>query len=331
MKILIIGGTKFLGRYIAEEALGRGHSVTLFNRGQTNPGLFPSVEEIHGDRAKDIRLLGDREWDAVVDTCGYVPRIVSEAARLLATRVNTYVFISSGSVYRDFSKKKIAESSLLAELSDPNSEDPSSSDYGALKALCEQTVQKELGSDKTVVVRSGLIVGPHDPTDRLTYWIHRIGTERKLLVPECDRSPFQFIFAGDMAKWILTMIERRKSGIFNATGPKEPLLMLDFLKLCRESLKSHCEFVAVDEKFLLERGLPDWASLPLWIPSTDKQMAGFFDMDCTGAIDAGLQFTKASEVITNTFEWSLSRAKDYTLKVGFDRDREAELLTEWLN
>lgn len=331
MNILVIGGTKFLGRYIVEKSLECGHTVTLFNRGQTNPELFPGIPKIHGDRENDISLLGVRTWDAVIDTCGYLPRIVEKSASFLSQRVGTYVFISSGSVYRDFSKTRITENPPLEQLSHPDSEDTSSVDYGALKALCEQTVQRILGPDRTILVRSGLIVGPHDPTDRLTYWIHRIGSERNLLVPESRNSPLQFIYAGDLADWILRMIEKRGSGTFNATGPKNRISMYQFFESCVKATGSTCELEVVDEQFLVERNLPDWNVMPLWITSSDKLMAGFFDMDCTPAIENGLEFTDPTEVLSKTFEWSLSRGKNYAFKLGMQADFEEKLRSDWSN
>lgn len=168
MKLLILGGTKFVGRHLVQSALKQGFEVTLFNRGQTNPDLFPEVEQLKGDRDGDMSALADRTWDVVVDTCGYVPRIVKYGVSQLVGKTGRYIFISTIAVYDDFNQPNNMESHAVKVLDDPTTEQFNSHAYGPLKALCEQEVLKAFG-DKAMIVRPGLIVGPHDPTDRFTY------------------------------------------------------------------------------------------------------------------------------------------------------------------
>jgi len=331
MNILIIGGTQFLGRNLVEAALQLKHNVTLFNRGKTNPGLFSEqVKHICGDREKDLALLDKDSWDAVIDTCGYIPRITSLSANALLGRARQYVFISSISAYSDFSQIGLTEDAPLTQLDDPTIEEVNGATYGGLKVLCERSIQEAFG-EQALIIRPGLIVGPHDPTDRLTYWIHRIGTEQRLLVPRAHSCPLQFIFALDLARWIISMIERNKNGRFNATGPSEPLSFMNFLDTCSTKLNSECELIQADEKFLSQNGFPDWQSMPLWLPSTETKMAGFFAADCSRAQQAGLQHSDLNTIIQETFDWSISRGTDYQLKLGIDRDKELKLIDKLQN
>ena len=181
MNILILGGTVFLGRAIVEEALRQGHTLTLFNRGKSNPDLFSEVEKLMGDRDLDLSPLEDRKWDLVIDSCGYVPRVVGQSAKLLANAVDHYTFISTVSVYADFSKPGIDENAPVGTLEDETVEEITGETYGPLKALCEQVVQERI-PDRSLVIRPGLIVGPHDPTDRFTYWVLRVSQGGEVMV-----------------------------------------------------------------------------------------------------------------------------------------------------
>ena len=233
MKLLILGGTKYLGRHLTESALERGHEVTLFNRGRENPDLFHGkVEKLVGDRDGDLAALKGRKWDAVIDTSGYFPRVVKDSARLLADTVDHYTFISTISVYEDFSQPGIEETAPVGKLEDETVEDIGAGAYGPLKALCEQAVE-EVMPGRSLIVRPGLIVGPYDPTDRFTYWPSRIAKGGEVLAPGDGTSPVQFIDARDLAEWVLTMTERKQTGVFNATGPEERLEMKGFLETVR--------------------------------------------------------------------------------------------------
>jgi 2'-hydroxyisoflavone reductase len=236
VKLLILGGTAFLGRHVTEIALERGHDVTLFNRGKRNPELFPNVEKLRGERDSDLAPLQGRRWDAVVDTCGYVPRVVEKTARLFANTGTHYTFISSLSVYADFSNVAMDESSPVGVLVDPDEETITGESYGPLKALCERTVQKEIPG-LSLCVRAGLIVGPDDYTGRFGYWPKRVAEGGNVLSPGDPQTAIQFIDVRDLAGWIVTMAERRQGGVYNATGPAQPLSMKDFLDTCRNSTR----------------------------------------------------------------------------------------------
>lgn len=216
MKILVLGGTRFLGRHIVEAALAGGHDITLFNRGQNNPDLFPEVEKLRGNRDGDLSALQGRQWDAVIDTCGFVPRIVQASAALLADSVRHYTFISSISVYADFSKPAMNENAPVGTMQDESIEEITAETYGPLKALCERTAEKAMPG-RVLHIRPGYIVGPFDPTDRFTYWPRRVATGGEMLAPGRPDSQIQFVDVRDLANWIIRMVETNRTGVFNAT------------------------------------------------------------------------------------------------------------------
>jgi 2'-hydroxyisoflavone reductase len=207
VRLLVLGGTKFLGRAIVEAALARGHEVTLFNRGETNPELFPETEKLRGDRTSDLSALDGREWDAAVDVAGYIPGVVRRSAEALRDSVGRYLFVSTVSVYAGFAEGP-NEESPRAELGDQPVDEllPEYENYGALKALCEDVVS-EIYGDRATVVRPGLIVGPHDPTGRFTYWPHRIARGGRFVVPAPADRRVQFVDVRDLAEWIVRLLE----------------------------------------------------------------------------------------------------------------------------
>ncbi len=209
MKLLVLGGTVFLGRHLVEAATARGHSVTLFNRGQHNPELYPEVEKLRGDRDSDLSALQGRRWDAVIDTCGYLPRAVRASAELLADAVDHYTFISSISVYADFHTPAMDESAPVGTLADETVEEVTGETYGPLKALCEQAAERALPG-RVLNIRPGLIVGPHDPTDRFTYWPVRVARGGEVLAPGRPHVPVQVIDGRDLAEWTVRMVEARQ-------------------------------------------------------------------------------------------------------------------------
>jgi 2'-hydroxyisoflavone reductase len=298
MKLLILGGTKFLGRHAVDAALAAGHDVTIFTRGKTNPELFPDVEHLQGDRDGDLGALADRSWNGVVDTSGYVPRIVRQSAELLRDAVDRYVFVSSISVYGDFSQP-IDESTPVAELEDPATEEIMEH-YGALKAACE-TVIDEVYGDRGANVRAGLIVGPYDATDRFTYWPRRIAAAGDVLGPGDPSAPVQFVDARDLAAWLVKLALEGPGGTFNATGPAEPLTFADFLERARVAIGSDANVVWVDEQKVLDAGVEAWSELPLWLPGDDY--AGMALADTKRARDAGLQFRPLEETVVDTLAW----------------------------
>lgn len=317
MKLLIIGGTRFLGRALTEAALARGHELTLFHRGKTNPELFPHVEHIRGDRTGDLSELQGQRWDAVLDTCGYVPRIVKASAEALAQSVARYMFISSISVYADFSKLGMTEAAPLATLQDEGVEEVTNETYGGLKVLCEQAAEHAMPG-RVLHIRPGFIVGPHDPTDRFTYWPVRGAQGGEMLAPGAPEQRQQFIDVRDLAGWIIHLIEEQKIGTYNATGPDYPLTMGQFLEACKEVTASDAQFIWVNGDFLLQKGIEP----PLWFSESE---AGGGAVDCSKAIHDGLTFRPLAETIRDTLAWKGNNK----LLVGIAPEQEKAVLGEW--
>jgi 2'-hydroxyisoflavone reductase len=329
MNILVLGGTKFLGKHIVEEALRRGHKVTIFNRGSTNNDLFPEVEKLIGNRDGDLRPLSGRKWDAVVDTCGYVPRIVRASAQLLAESCSHYTFISSISVYADFSQTNIDETAQVGTLDNETTEEVNGETYGPLKALCEKEVLTAF-PEGALIIRPGLIVGPDDYTDRFTYWPVRIARGGEVLAPGNPNARVQFIDVRDLASFALSLIERRQKGIYNVTGPLQPLTIKQFLEECKRVLDSDATFTWVDEKFLSEKEVAYWTELPLFIPES-ANMKGFSAINITKAMEAGLMIRPLSETIIDTLKWHETRnISEEQWQAGLKSAKEKEVLAAWL-
>ena len=323
MKILLIGGTRFLGRHLVNSARSRGHIVTLFNRGQTNPNLFMQVDKIHGDREKDLDQLTGH-WDAVIDTCGYFPRIVRMSAEALKDKAAHYVFISSISVYSDFSKIGINEGDPVGKIEDETIEEITGGSYGPLKALCEKAVQDVFGI-RSLIVRPGLIVGPHDPTDRFTYWPVRIAHGGEVLAPDRPDVLTQVIDVRDLAKFIIDLIEQNVSGVFNATGPDHELSLGRLFDTCKLIGNSDAKFKWAPLEFLNQNNVAPWSDMPVWLPDTGED-AGFARVDISKALRAGLKFLSLEETVHDTLEWANSRPADHEWKAGLKPEREKELL-----
>ncbi|MDY6866957.1 MAG: epimerase [Chloroflexota bacterium] len=328
MKILILGGKRFLGIALVQALLDAGHTPTLFNRGQTNPDLFPDVQNLIGDRDGNLKALRWRKWDAVIDTSGFVPRVVKQSAKFLSNKCDNYTFISTISVYQDFKQPDISEDYPLAPLEDPTDEDYLGNAYGPLKALCEYEIQKNFDG-RVLVFRPGLIVGPNDPTDRFTYWPWRVSLGGKILAPAPPSSNLQFIDVRDLAAFIIKMIEKKSEGVYNVTGPKKPATFGSLLVSCREASLSEASFVWVDEKFLLREGVTPWTDLPLWVPTSDPAFTGFYNINISKAIKKGLAFRSLSETVNDTLNWLKTRANTKVLKVGMDIATETELLIKY--
>jgi 2'-hydroxyisoflavone reductase len=337
MKLLILGGTIFLGRYLVEAALARGHQITLFNRGQHNSELYPNVEKLRGDRDGGLDVLRGRRWDAVVDTSGYLPRLVRASAELLTDAVEHYTFISSISVYPHFRSVGLDESAPVGTLEDPTVEEITGESYGPLKALSEQAVEQALPG-RTLVIRPGLIVGPYDYSDRFTYWVRRVAQGGELLAPAHPDWHTQIIDVRDLAEWTLRMVERQQTGVYNATGPDYDLTFGQLLDTCRTVSGSDARFTWVSEAFLLEKEVTPWSELPLWIPQSDPDMLGFSDVNCAKAIRAGLTFRELHMTVRDTLEWDATRSDDADTparalqpRAGLKPEREVELLRAWHN
>jgi 2'-hydroxyisoflavone reductase len=318
VKLLILGGTKFVGRALAETALARGHEVTLFTRGRTNPALFPDAEHLRGNRDGDLRALAGRTWDVVVDTSGFVPRVVRASAESLAGSGH-YVFVSSISVYRDPLEPGFDETAPVQALGAPT-EDYEGPAYGPLKALCEDVV-RDVFPDRHTNVRAGLIVGRHDPTGRFTYWPHRVARGGDVLAPGDPARRLQFIDVRDLADWVVRAAETGAGGTFNVTGPDPPVTIGRLLEACRAVTGSEARFVWVDEGFLLRRGVLPWKDLPAWV---DAGTAALLQADVSKARADGLRFRRLEDTIRDT----LAHARP-TSDAGLTGEREAELLSAW--
>src|SRR5882672_6229589 len=328
MNLLILGGTKFLGRHLVEAAAERRHQVTLFNRG-SRPHLFPDIEQLRGDRSQGVdglQALRGRWWDAVIDTSGYLPRLVGASAEMLRDSVKRYVFISSISVYSDFAEAP-DETSPVAELGDASSEDIAR-DYGALKAACEQIVTATFG-ERALNIRPGLIVGPFDPSGRFTYWPVRIARGGEVLAPDSPAAEVQFIDARDLARWTIQLVERDVGGVFNATGPAQPLRFDTFLESAARALDSHCRFTWVAAEFLRAQGVQAWTELPLWVDDAP----GLNRTDITRALHEGLTFTALEKTLVDTYAWATAQTKTHGAETlgsaGLQADRESAVLNAW--
>jgi 2'-hydroxyisoflavone reductase len=326
MNILILGGTKFLGRHIVDSALERGHSVTLFNRGKTNPGLFPSVETVLGDREHDIAKLAGREWDAVVDVAGYLPRIVRLSASGLERSVGRYVFISSISVYPDSSLHKVGidESDPVGKLEDETVEEITGETYGPLKALCEKTVM-DLYGERGLIIRPGLIVGPNDPTDRFTYWPVRVARGGDVLAPERPEVPVQIVDVRDLSAFIVQLIEKNASGIYNATGPEYELTFGTMLETCKTVSGSDARFHWASAEFLKSHNIVEWSDMPVWVPDNEDSR-GFSRVDVSKAIRDGLTFRPLEDTVRDTLAWANTRPTDHAWRAGLTKEKEDEAL-----
>jgi 2'-hydroxyisoflavone reductase len=318
MRLLVLGGTKFLGRHAIDAALAAGHEVTLFTRGRTNPELFPEAEHLRGDRDGGLEALAARSWDGVIDTSGFVPRIVRQSAELLRDSVQRYVFVSSISVYDDFSAP-VDESSPVAQLEDPSSEEVLEH-YGALKASCEEAVEEAYG-DRSARVRAGLIVGPHDATDRFTYWPRRIAGGGNVLCPGNPEAPVQFVDVRDLGAWLVKLALEGPGGVFNATGPAEPLSFVEVLNRMRGTIGSDAKLVWTDEQRILAADVQPWTELPLWLPGSEH--AGMARADISRALAAGLTFRPLDETIADTLAWDRTVPGD---RPTLRHEKEQEIL-----
>ena len=325
MRLLIVGGTGFLGRSLAEETLDRGHALTLFNRGLTAPELFPEAERLLGDRrAGDVQALAGREFDAAIDTCGYVPQEVASVARALSPGPDHYTFVSSVAVYPDPVASGTDESAPVATLAGQVSDEASDESYGALKALCERAVEVAVPG-RVLAVRPGLIVGPRDPTDRFTYWPRRVAEGGRVLGARAEQ-PVQLIDVRDLASWILDSAKAGRTGTYNASGPAERFTMGELFEACREVSGAPADALWAGDTFLRASGVEPWSELPLWVTAPYE---GFLEVDNSKAISEGLRFRPPMETISDTLTWDVSRPPGERVD-HFDRTKEQRLLANLL-
>ena len=335
LRILILGGTGFIGPYQVRYALSRGHKVTTFNRGKTHPGELPKeVEQLIGDRNGKLDALKNRQWDVAIDNPTTLPAWVRDAAQVLKGNVDRYVLISTISVYADPPPSGLDEDSPLQKYDGP---DPYNETleamkaggyktYGPLKALSEKEAEKWFPG-KTLIIRPGLIVGPRDETDRFTYWPARIGRGGEVLAPGTPNDPVQFIDARDLAEWTIRMVENREKGIYNATGPIKPLGIGEMLEEIKAALNSNATFTWLPYEFLKKHDVQSWSDMPVW--AGDE--LGLARTKINRAIGKGLTFRPLADTTRDTLAWfkSLPQDRQSHLKAGLSPEREAEVLSAW--
>lgn len=327
MKVLLIGGPRFLGYALTKSLLARRHRVTFFNRGKTNAELFPEIKKIRGERDGEISNIGDARFDAVIDTCGYLPRVVKQSVDYLKDKATYYIFISSISVYTGTESIDYRdENSPVYELPDPTTEkilDPPSN-YGGLKALCERTVQEGFG-EKAIVLRPGYIVGPRDPSHRFTYWPTRIRKGGNVLAPGDKPSKVQLVDVRDIADFVVTLLEQKKGGVYNVTGPAtEPYEFKELLEQIKEIIDPKVEFSWVTDEWLNENEVRPGKDFPIWDPSEEDQ--SLMNVNIDRALRDGLKFRPLKETVKALLEWYDSIEGDTKeWPVGLSLEREKEL------
>lgn len=328
MKILVIGGPRFVGYALTEALLKNNHIVTFFNRGKTNPELFPEVEKIHGNRDGEMANIGpDKKFDAVIDTCGYLPRIVKQSVNFLKDKTTYYVFISSVSVYSSTHiLQHRDETSDVFELNDPTTEEifGEPNNYGGLKILCERVVQ-EVFKENTIIIRPGYIIGPNDPTHRFTYWPVRIRKGGKMLAPGENPCNLQIVDVRDLAEFTVELLEKQKTGTFNVAGPEKTFDFKEMIKRLKKITKSNVEIHWATNSWLNEHGISAGKDFPIWDPSTEDQ--ALMDVSIEKAVKAGLKFRSLDETVNSTLQWYdgiKGDTKNWT--VGLDPEKEKELL-----
>ena len=319
MRILVLGGTKFVGRGLVEAALHDGHDVTLFHRGQTNPDLFPEAEHVLGDRDGELDVLAGREWDVSVDVSGYLPRLVGDAAQLLRDAVDRHVYVSTISVYADLSVPRV-EGGPLATIEDETTEVIDGGTYGALKALGEKRVTEAFGARATIV-RPGYVIGPWDHTGRFPWWAKRAARGGEMIVPASFAQRFQAIDTRDLGEFLLLAATASLDGVYNATGPVPAVTMVDLVEVAATASGAELEVVVVDDAFLAAQGVE--SELPLW-PGDDPQWAGWAETDVSRALAAGLRFRSVADTVAATLAHT-----ELVPGLGLTREREAELLAAW--
>ncbi len=322
MRLLIIGGTVFLGRHLVSLALAAGHQVTTLNRGSVYLPEQANVEMLLADRNADLSVLSGRTFDAVIDTCAYHPETVNRSLSALAGNVGTYVFISTISVYGDYSEIGISEESPIKYT--PYGEQ---GDYGSLKADCEKVITK-LIPDRSLIIRPGLIAGPYDPSDRFTYWPARFARGGKVAVPERLERSLQYIDVRDLAAFVLARTEAQARGIYIATGPKDRLTLADLMDACQRAAGVETTMVKIEEFILLRAEVKHWTELPLWIPDSMKNFAGVMRLDRRKAVTDGLTCRTIETTVADTLAWDRTRDPASPRKAGLSPEREAVLLRQ---
>ena len=327
MRILILGGSVFLGRAVTDAALDKGHAVTHFRRGKSG-APDARVETILGDRTGDLAALDARSFDAVVDTSGYLPQVVRRSAEKLRDSTGRYLFVSSISAYGSFSHHGVAEDEPLAAPLDPVPDAMTPDKYGALKAMCEAVVRASFG-ERSLIVRPGLIVGPHDASDRFTYWPHRVAQGGRIAAPVRPSLPIQYIDVRDLAEWMVELLGEGHSGAFNATGMPGATTMGDLLETCRHGAGSDARFEWMDAAFLEAHGAHAWSKMPLQVPDDDPATKGLSSVSVARALAAGLRFRPQAQTVADTLAWSRTLPPGREWKAGLSPAEEREILARW--
>lgn len=329
MNLLIIGGTQFVGRHVMEAALSRGERLTVFNRGVTASALPPGVEWIRGDRRADLSGLSTGRWDAVIDTCGYLPGEVARMAEALDARVGRYVFVSSVSAYAS-SAAPNREDSPLGRIHDEDTEVVDGRSYGPLKAACERVLVERFGR-RALLVRPGLVVGPNDPTQRFTWWPARVARALlnglPMLAPGEPERRLQFIDARDLAEFILHAIATDCSGPVNAVAPAGFTTMGRLLQACGDAVGQQPKLVWATAAQLQREGIAPWVPMPLWLPA-EGEHAAFMEVDTALARQQGLRTRALHDTVSATLAWWRSLPADQQRfdKAGLTPEREAQVL-----
>ncbi len=326
LKVLVLGGTGISGPHLVRELGARGHQVTLFNRGKRNPGLFPNVETLIGDRNGPLDVLKGRDWDVVVDNSGYFPRQVQQSAQLLKDHARHYIYVSSISAYADLTPPGIDENYKLAELKDPDATEITNDNYGGLKAACERIVEQTFG-ERQAVVRPSYIVGPGDSSDRFTYWPVRVARGGEVLAPGSALDPIQFVDARDLAEFMRMCVERKTAGRYNICNPPGAVTMGDLLETSKRVSKSNASFVWASQTFLEQNKALVSGEIPIWAPPVGKE-AGATLISSARAVSQGLRFRDLDVTIKDTLAWHEQRPAEQKakLRAGLTIEREAELL-----
>jgi 2'-hydroxyisoflavone reductase len=329
LDILILGGTGFIGPHMVREALRRGHEVSLFNRGRTNKELFPDLKLYTGDRNNGLQSLEGGNWDVVVDNSGYVPRHVEDSASLLAPIVSHYLYISTISVY-DISPAPITEDSPLATMEDETVEEVTAETYGPMKALCEQRVLAEVGTDRTTVLRPTYVCGPGDRTDRYTYWPVRTLRGGEMLWPGTPQDDIQIIDVRDLANFTIDCLEQKIAGIFNTVTPIRSFKMGDLMEDSLAVTDADMTPIWVDKEFIAEHKIAEGNGLPIW-ESPDGEYAALVQVDGSRAAAAGLKNRPTRETARDTITWwkTLPADRRENLRAGLSAGKEAEMLRLW--
>lgn len=328
LKVLLFGGTGFIGPHFVRELSAGGHQLTLVNRGKRNPGLFPNLETLIGDRNGPLDALQGRQWDVVIDDSGYLPAQVRRSTQLLQDNVRHYIFVSSISAYADLTPPGIDEGYRLATLKDPNVTTITDETYGGLKAACEQIVEQTFG-ERQAVIRPTYIVGPGDSSDRFTYWPVRAARGGEMLAPGSALDPIQFIDVRDLASFMRVCVERSVAGRYNACNPPGAVTIGDVLESSKRIARSNTSFAWASQSFLEKNQALESGEIPIWSPPSGKD-AGAALVSSARAVAKGLRFRALEETVRDTLAWHETRPAEQKskLRAGLTAERETQLLKQ---